>query len=190
MKPLHRPEHMKNIILPVVALLLCGSAIAQDNQDLIAAAVEAAPVQLRENATVVQIGADGTRTVLRQGSNGLTCRTDMLPTPPYLVRCHPSSMESLFDRMDTLIQVDGLWGDKLLEASLKSMRDDNLPTPSAGTTTYLFVGPDREAASRLTAVMIPMTSGADLGLGEAEEPDRPWLMWGGTALGHIMISGM
>ena len=162
---------------------------AQNRDNLIADALAPLPVQLQDGARIVQILDNGDRVVIREGSNGITCRPD-IPGPPYLIRCHPSRLEPLFDRLDTLLQLEGLRGSEARDRVIAEIEDGTLPSPKPGTASYLILGADRESADLLTVILVPMSSPDELGLGTEKDDHRPYLMWEGTMMAHIMLHGM
>jgi hypothetical protein len=185
-----------NGLLPwLVACLPCSNALAQDRDALVADALAPLPEQLRAEAKVVQTLDDGEQVVLKEGSNGITCRPD-IPGPLYLVRCHPSELEPMLDRLWHLLEFEDVGPEEARDLVSSEIEAGTLPRPAAGMAQYLIAGPDRESATQLTVIFIPMSTPDQLGLrGNADnadnaDPDRPWLMWGGTEQSHIMLPGM
>ncbi len=181
---------MKILSLSLVACFLVSTVNAQDREDLIDDALAPLPPQLQDGAKVVQILDGGDKIVVREGSNGITCRPDM-QGGPYLVRCHPSKLEPLFDRIDTLIQTEGLRISEARDLVLTEIEDGSLPRPIPGTVNYLFLGPNRESAKLLSIIFVSSESTpSELGFGTDKDVKRPYLSWEGTALAHVMLHGM
>ena len=65
---------MKKILLASLFFAVVSTvSFAQTAEDAIARATMAAPPALQANAMVIELAADGTETVLREGTNGLVC---------------------------------------------------------------------------------------------------------------------
>lgn len=58
-----------------------AAVAATDHKDPVQSAMAAAPASIASGATIVQAGADGAMTTLREGNNGWTCMPDSPATP-------------------------------------------------------------------------------------------------------------
>jgi len=171
-----------------LALGVCLIAINVNARQRVDQALTALPEDLRVGARVVALLQSGEHDVLRDGSNGITCRVPMRPGF-YLVRCYPNHDEALYDRLDSYWMRAGLGLREARDRVIEEIRDGAFQPPSSGSTHFLLLGPDYDTANLLSVVMVPMKESGDLGIGTARDDERPYIMWEGTELAHIMIHG-
>jgi len=152
----------------------------------IAEAVTPLPASLRHGATVVLEAEPGKRTVLREGTNGMLCQADT-PAPGFAVSCYHKALDAFFTR----------WGELRRAGKSESELRDTLSAEvkagkfkvEAGQTTYGLSGGWRTESMPLAAVFVPNATAESTGLSTELDPYRPWLMWAGTPIAHVMLPG-
>lgn len=155
---------------------------APSDQELIANAMKAAPLDVGKNATVVVPGADGKMRTLRKGTNAFTCMPDNPETPG------PDSM--CWDK-----NADG-WLDAYLGHKPP-------PTGKVGMIYMLAGGTDASNTDPFAAKPMAnnhwiktgphvMIVGADAAFYDSYPKDAdpntksPYVMWAGTPYQHLM----
>jgi len=144
------------------------------------------PESLRGGATVVLYQEPGKRTVLRKGTNQIICRADA-PTPGFTAWCYHKDLEAYATRAEQLA-TEG--------KSVEEMRDTLSAEVKAGKvqivqggTEYEVTGPTPEQALPIMAIFLPNATAESTGLSTEPNNYRPWLMWAGTPVAHVMLPG-
>jgi hypothetical protein len=169
------------LLTPVVAF---GQERTAEKQ--ITEAVLPLPDSLRGGATVVLDAAPGKRTVLRKGTNQIICRADA-PTPGFTVWCYHKDLEAFVTREEQLT-TEGKSVEETrdtLSAEVKAGKVQIVP----GGTEYVVTGPTPEQALPIMAVFLPNATAESTGLSTEPNNYRPWLMWAGTPVAHVMLPG-
>jgi hypothetical protein len=179
---------MRNLLLLTVLTLTPLVAFAQEHTaDMqITEALLPLPDPLRQSATVVLDATPGKRTVLRKGTNQLICRADT-PAPGFEVSCHHKDMDAFFTRVEQLavtVKSEAELRD-LVGAEIKSGK---LKMPVGGTV-YRLTGTSAHDALPIMAVFLPNATSESTGLSPEPNNYRPWLMWAGTPVAHVMLPG-
>lgn len=179
---------MRFATLSLGALLLVLSTPqrgqAQSDVALIDRAVLPLPEEKREGARVVDYPERGRANVLREGSNEMSCRLFSY-LQIYLAQCHHRDLTAMFDRFFELLR-EGTSDDDaavILDAEIEAGQ----LSVNNGGSEYLLRGSSPGNAELTITVTIPGATGASTGLPTEEEGNRPWLMWAGTHVAHIMI---
>ena len=164
---------------------------AQNSDAEIAKAVLAAPAALQANAMVIRLAADGTHTVLREGSNGLICwdRSDE-PNRSFSVQC--TNEENLPRvKQNRVLSMSGQSADDLRATREAADADGSREVSKFGSTYYSLSGEDADSANLHTTIAVPFATSDSLGL-----PDQgnytatgTWIMEVGTSAAHIMLPG-
>jgi hypothetical protein len=169
-----------------------------DGTQQIAAAVTAAPEDLREASTVWGYGANGELVPIRQGTNGITCLADDPSDERFQVACYHDSLEPFMARGRTL-RAEGMKGPDRMQKRHEEIEAGTLEMPLEPTTVYTLGGDldiydpatgtvDAEAGSRVYAVYTPYATEASTGLSTTPPvPGAPWIMRPGTPSSHIMV---
>ena len=180
---------MKSIL--IIFLLAFGTAIFPQGNDVerqIDETLRALPEALRTEATVIGYNGSGERTMLRKGSNGITCWADD-PEPnfdePFYVLCFPKSLEQFFMRNDELKRAGVTDRTAVLEAEIESGK---ITLPDF-EIRYTLRGQRYEEAMLLTIIHVPYATSEGTGFSSKLDHLRPWLMMEGTPFAHIMIPG-
>ena len=165
---------------------------AQDSDEQIAAALLAAPEDRRDQATVMGY-VDGTVTILREGSNDLTCLADDPANDNFSVACYHESLEPFMARGREL-SAAGIKGNERKLKRFEEIENGTLPMPRDGRMLYVTSGDGFDAAtgtvtngSTRWVVYMPFATPESTGLTASPSRGAPWLMDGGTAGAHIML---
>ena len=192
---------MRFLLVPVVALLpwlavAPAAQVAPEGKDakdggsvdkLIAQALLPLPDSLRPGATVVLDRQPGKREVLRKGTNEMVCRANPPGSPFFFVRCYHKDLEPLMTRLDELT-AGGTSEHQLHETIGAEVKSGKLKVPS-GAAQYALAGGDVQGALPIMVVYMPGATSESTGLSSEPNSYRPWLMFAGTSIAHIMIPG-
>jgi hypothetical protein len=156
-------------------------------------AVQAAPAEAREGATVQGWNASGEFVTLREGTNSLIC---MAPNPTreqFEVSCHHEGLEPYFARGREL-SAQGITGNERVQRRWDEFTAGTLPIPY-GATAHILTGSgfDPETGEVTDpflrwVVYTPNATAESTGLTTQPGDIVPWLMFPGTPGAHIMIS--
>jgi hypothetical protein len=166
--------------------------LAKDLQ--IRLAVQAAPPDLRDSATVQGYDASGAFVTLRQGTNKLIC---MAPDPKraqFEVSCHQADLEPFFARGRELI-AQGVTGQARNQARWDDITAGKFKMPFGAVNSILTgsgfdstTGEIHEPYLRWV-IYVPGATPATTGLPtQPMEAGGPWLMFPGTPGAHIMVA--
>jgi hypothetical protein len=160
----------------------------------IAAAVQAAPAEMRAGAAVIGFDAQGKRTTLRAGTNELVCLASDPAKNTLEVDCYHKDLEPFMARGRELL-AQGITGAKRNEIRFKEVQDGTLKMPREPRTLYVLTGTRFDAATSTIenaylrwVIYVPFATAASTGLPTKGSDGAPWLMSPGTAGAHIMIS--
>lgn len=159
----------------------------------IALAVQSAPMDLRDGATVQGYDAEGTFVTLREGTNEMICMAPAPTSTQFEVSCHHSDLEPFFERGREL-RASGIDGAERTQARWDEIEAGTLPMPF-GSTNYIttadgFNAETGEIQNPWTRWVIytPNATPETTGLTTQAATSQPWLMFSGTPGAHIMIS--
>jgi hypothetical protein len=168
-----------------------GTGLPTKDQQ-VAAAVQAAPEDMRAAATVMGFDARGALVVLRQGTNDVICLADDPARDGFEVACHHESVEPYIARGREL-RAQGVTGPSLNETRWKEMQEGKLAVPANGASNYILTGTYDAATGEIRdaylrwVVYTPFATPASTGLTTRGGESAPWLMFPGTPGSHIMI---
>ena len=160
-----------------------GLATAQSNEELIVAATESIPAHLRADATVIDRSTNPS-TVLRRGTNGITCMTDE-PAPGYDASCVDESWFPYGQRMGAL-RAEGKTlkeANRIVNVELAS---GELQAPNPGALANTVSGPNSENTEVLVTVYLGEEASRVSGI-STEQNGQSWIMCAGTPQAHLMI---
>jgi hypothetical protein len=201
---------MPRISLTIMVVLTVASASAAEGQaspgqaavsktlpaeEQIAAAVLAAPKEMRDAATVWGYTADGKFTKLRRGQGQMVCLASDPQNPKFHVTCYHRSLEPFMARGRAL-RAQGITGDRVDSLRLSEARAGKLRLPRHPAMLYSLTGPPDSfdaatgtapKAQPLFVVYIPYATAASVGLTAAPVTGAPWIMDPGTPKAHIMF---
>lgn len=167
------------------------SGLAPDIQ--IRLAVQAAPQEMRDGATVQGYDPAGAFVTLREGTNDLICMAPDPASEQFEVSCHYGGLEPFFARGRELA-AQGITGQDRVTARWREFEKGELPIPY-GSVNYILAGTGFDAGTGAIegaylrwTIYTPMATSETTGITEQPGPGGPWLMFPGTAGSHIMIT--
>ncbi|MFN7992207.1 MAG: hypothetical protein U0Q18_01310 [Bryobacteraceae bacterium] len=160
----------------------------------IAAAVLAAPAELRDKAAVLGYDAQGRLMKLREGANELVCLASDPKKTTFSAACYHRDLEPYMARGRELI-AQGVTGKERNDVRWKEIADGKLAMPREPRTLYVLTGsgfdPDTGQVSNSYlrwVIYVPYATPESTGLSTKASDGAPWLMSAGTAGAHIMIN--
>lgn len=167
------------------------SGLATDMQ--IRLALQAAPPELRDGATVQGYDSTGAFVTLRQGSKDLICMAPNPKSQQLEVSCHQGGLEAFFARGREL-RANGTPDNVVVQTRWKEFTAGKLAIPS-GTVNNIITGSGfdpgtgaiQDAYERWT-IYTPGATPESTGLSTKPSAGGPWLMFPGTPGAHIMIT--
>lgn len=176
----------------------CAQEATIPNPDLqIAAAVMAAPEDVRQGATVYGYNSKGAMVLLREGTNAQICRSDDPNREGFQVVCYHKDLEPFMTRGNEL-RAEGKTSGEIFDIREEEAKAGQLKMPEQPTTLHLLEGPagkyDAEKGEVMGAyyryvVYIPWATAESTGLPtKPMVKGGPWIMDPGTHRAHIMIS--
>jgi len=185
-----------------LALIACGSlypapdaaAQAKPAAEQIAAAILAAPPDRRADARVLGYDAAGKLVTLRQGSNDMICLADDPVREGIEVNCYHISLEPFMARGRQLSEA-GVQGMRRNEIRWAEAQEGKLKLPDRPAILYTVTGSRFDVTAgalegeyRRSTIYIPYATTESTGLSTRSSTTDPWIMHGGTAGAHIMIT--
>ena len=160
----------------------------------IAGAVQAAPADQRESATVIGFDAQGKHTTLRKGTGVLVCLADDPREDKFNVACYHRDLEPYMARGRELAAL-GTKGRGPEDLRWKEIQAGTLVMPKEPRLTTIVQGSAFDATTGSVAdsytrwvIYTPGATPESTGLPTTPGPGAPWLMFPGTPGAHIMIS--
>ena len=193
---------MKRVMFVAMAACLMASAAqaqaqapppappAPTDQEMIDRSVLAGPANARAAAMVVKWAADGSRVVLRPGTNGLVCWDQSVWPHQRPFSAHCTSVANL-PRVDQnrefyMKAPNGKEAEALVQAAEKAgMRK----APEFGSGYYGLVGNDQATARGHVTIAVPFATAETLKLSPKPIASGAWIMDAGTSGAHIMVPG-
>jgi hypothetical protein len=161
----------------------------------ITAAVLPLPAEMRAGATVLGYNNAATLSVLRKGSNGMTCLAPDPKRPNFHVACYHDSMEPFMLRGRQL-RASGTKEDSVDVIRFAEAKAGKIAMPKLPASLYSLTGPWESfdeatgaaaKARRLFVVYVPYATAESTGLSTQPKASEPWLMFAGTPKAHIMF---
>ena len=161
----------------------------------IAAAILAAPEELRAEAAVLGYGTDGKLTELRKGNNELLCLADDPKDNRFSLACYHKDLDPFMARGRELT-AQGIAGNaRNQDYRWKEIKEGKLKMPKEPRMLYVLAGKGYDAASGKVVegslrwvIYVPYATAESTGLSTKSKRGEPWLMDAGTPGAHIMIS--
>jgi hypothetical protein len=160
----------------------------------IAAAVLAAPADLREGAAVLGYDSQGKLVKLREGKNEMICIANNPSKTGFSVACYHRDLEPYMARGRELL-AQNVTGQKRNEIRWKEVADGKLSMTREPRTLYVLTGTAFDGSSgKVTdaylrwVIYVPFATPESTGLSTKSSENAPWLMFPGTAGAHIMIN--
>jgi hypothetical protein len=178
-------------------VLLASTLAAADvppREAQIAAAVLAAPAELREGAAVLGYNAKGDLVTLREGKNELICLASDPTKSAISVACYHKELEPYMARGRELL-AQKVTGQARNDMRWKEVAEGKLKLPREPRTLYVLTGTSFDAAAGTVkdsylrwVIYVPYATPQSTGLSTKASDSAPWLMAPGTAGAHIMIN--
>jgi hypothetical protein len=186
---------MKTIfVISTILLWTLTAAEVPSPEAQIAAAVLAAPMDLREGAAVLGYNAQGQLVKLREGKNELICVTNDPSKTSFSVTCYHKDLEPYMARGRELL-AQKITGQQRNEMRWKEVAEGKLSLPREPRTLYVLTGSGFDSNSgKVTdaylrwVIYLPFATPESTGLSTKPSENAPWLMYPGTAGAHIMIN--
>lgn len=192
---------MKAFVAIICALMTGLPSMAQDvipsKEVQIRTAILAAPVDKRENATVLGYNAQGMLVTLRGGSNEIVCLADDPKLPGLSVAAYHQDLEPFMKRGRDL-RASGMSAKEASDMRDEEVKSGKLKMPEQPATLYVYTAKaeDYQAATGSVkdgylryVIYVPYATAASTGLPiKPDAPGMPWLMDPGSHKAHIMIS--
>lgn len=185
--------------LALTALLLAPAGVAAQlppAAEQIAGAVLPLPADQRATATVLGYRAQGTLSVLREGSGDMICLADEPGNDTYHVACYHESLEPMM-AMGRALTARGIADPERDSLRAVAAADGRLELPEGAAAFHSLTGPvsgwnpaegTLVGASKLHTVYVPWATGETTGLSTVPAGGgQPWLMFPGSYRAHIMI---
>jgi hypothetical protein len=178
-------------------VLLASAAVAANvpaAEIQIAAAILAAPADLRAGAAVLGYNPQGELVTLREGKNELVCLANDPTKTSFSVACYHRDLEPYMARGREL-SAQKVPGQKRNDIRWKEVADGKLSLPREPRTLYVLTGSGFDASTGKVAdaylrwvIYVPFATPESTGLSTKPSDNAPWLMYPGTAGAHIMIN--
>ncbi len=189
---------MNQMLLPLYLLTSFPFCLlSQTPDDQIAMAVQAAPEQLREAATVYGYDGSGEFVMLREGDNNMVCVADDPNRDGFQVVAYHKDMH-LFMMRGRELRAEGKTPDEIFEIREQEAKDGSLFMPDHPSNMTLLEGSEvtmNPATGELggvflrSVVYIPWATSESTGLpAKPTVPGGPWIMNPGTHRAHIMVT--
>lgn len=192
---------MNKTFFYAVALGISFRAIGQGSippADIqIKTAVLAAPSDKQANAKVYGYAADGTFTILRNGTNDFVCLADDPKKEDIGVSCYHAELDPFMERGRKLGK-EGKNQKEISDIREKEVKGGQLKMPKQPSTLYVLSGTkdNYDAATGALknsylryVIYIPYATAESTGLPlKPDMPGMPWIMDPGTHRAHIMIN--
>jgi hypothetical protein len=160
----------------------------------IAAAILAAPSELREGATVLGYNPKEELVTLREGKNELICLGTDPGKSAFSVACYHRELEPYMARGRQLLE-QKITGQQRNDVRWKEVAEGKLLLPREPRTLYVLTGTGFDAATGKVkdpylrwVIYVPFATPESTGLSTKASDNAPWLMSPGTAGAHIMIN--
>lgn len=190
--------HLKYILLS--SLFFAISTNAQNflsKEDQIISAVQAAPENERNNATVIGFNEQNKQVVLRKGTGNLICLASNPKRKSFSVACYQKDLEPLMARGRALRKL-GKTMHEIETIRAAEAKSGKLKLPKHPSTLYVLYGKqakyNKDAKKVVNGhiryvVYIPWATEKSTGLPiKPQVPGGPWLMYPGGYKAHIMIT--
>jgi hypothetical protein len=181
----------------VGTVLLASTVAAADvpsPEVQIAAAILAAPADLREGAAVLGYNAHGELIKLRQGKNELICVANDPSSNSFSVACYHRDLDPYMARGRELL-AQKVTGQKRNEIRWKEVAEGKLSLPREARTLYILTGTGFDSTNGKVkdaylrwVIYLPFATPESTGLSTKASESAPWLMFPGTPGAHIMIN--
>jgi hypothetical protein len=187
----------RSMFLTMCLLAIATTARAQgtSTEAQIAGAVQAAPADQRDTATVIGFDPQGRHTTLRKGTGNLVCLADNPAEEKFSVACYHKDLEPFMARGRELAAAGTKGRGPAEDVRYKEVQAGTLKMPKEPTLLTIVQGSAFDAAAGTVTdaytrwvIYTPYATPESTGLPTTPGPGAPWLMFPGTPGAHIMIS--
>jgi len=189
---------MKMFFLFSVLLFTFCSAQIPDKDGQIAAALQAAPEEFRDGATVFGYDKTGKLVTLKEGSNAMICLADDPNQKGFSAAAYHKDLEPFMARGREL-RAEGKSRSEIFDIREQEVKQGKLTMPGkGGATLHILFGNDAkynpqtgkvDNAMYRYVVYIPWATTETTGLPTSPSSNGgPWIMDAGTHRAHIMIN--
>ena len=189
----------KTLILIAAAAVPANAQTVLPVEQQVVAAVLPLPSDMRAGATVLGYNAGATAlSVLKKGTNGMTCLAPDPKREQFHVACYHDSMEPFMLRGREL-RAKGMTKIEQVDSTrFAEIKSGKLSLPKIPASLYSLTGPagsfdaatgEAKGARKLFVVYMPYATTATTGIPTTGKPGEPWLMFPGTPKAHIMLIG-
>lgn len=188
---------MKMLFAIALVFTIVNSHAQDKNASVIALALQAAPIELREKASVYATNADGKLVVIRQGTNDLYCLADDAKQNGLSVSCYHKNLEPFMARGREL-KKEGKTFQEIFDIREREVKEGKFKMPKEASTLYVYTAKEGDynaATGQVTkgylryVIYIPFATAESTGLPlTPSSPGMPWIMDPGTHRAHIMIN--
>jgi len=192
-------SHPMKYFIALSLLFLFNFSYAQEilpAEIQIKTALQAAPQDQKDNATVLGYDSNGKLVVLRKGTGELTCLADDPAKKGISVACYSGNLEPFMARGRELL-AEGKTEKEKQEIRNKEIDEGKLKIPHAPNILYVLSGTEEnynkstgelKDGNMRYAFYVPYATLKSTGMSAKPSfPGMPWLMEAGTAKAHIMI---
>ena len=172
-----------------VMLALAVGTLAQAQDPALEKALQAAPRQMKDGATVIKWKSDFTYDTLRKGTNRLVCyeRPVQAGQPAFSVEC--TSIANL-ERVAQSLKTETIADANERRAAFEAMeRAGKWTKPEFGSVFYNLNGADQASARSHVTIAVPGATKQTLGLPEDASQGGVYIMNAGTSAAHLMTPG-
>src|SRR5437764_2128222 len=182
------------VLSSVLVVSSMAGADVPPKETQIAAAVLAAPTELRDGAAVLGYNPQGELVRLREGKNELICLASDPAKTAFSAACYHRDLEPYMARGRELL-AQKVTGQKRNDIRWKEVAEGKLALPREPRTLYVLTGSGFDAdtgkvkdAYLRWVIYVPYATPETTGLSTKASDNAPWLMSAGTAGAHIMIN--
>lgn len=183
------------IVIGAILFAMTGTAAEVPPAEVqIAAAILAAPADLRDGAAVLGYTPQGDLVKLREGKNELICLANNPSNSRFSVACYHRDLEPYMARGRELI-AQKITGQKRNDIRWKEVAEGKLSMPREPRTLYVLTGSGFDnSTGKVTdaylrwVIYLPYATPETTGLSTKASENAPWLMFPGTPGAHIMIN--
>lgn len=147
----------------------------------IASAMSAAPQEIASGATIVEMGADGSMSELRAGTNGWLCMPDNPNTPGPDPMCADEAWQQWFGAYmaQTAPQIDQIGTAYMLAGGADASNTEPHATEPAAGEQWIMTGPH--------IMTLPVDPAQLADYSTDPHSGGPYVMWAGTPYAHLMV---
>ena len=172
------------IILGSLAIACVGFAQADVDK-----ALQAAPANMKDGATVVKWKPDFTYDTVKKGTNKMVCY-DLSGWPTHPAFCLECTSLANLDRVAQNLKLEAISDKAARDAAFdKAEKDGSRVKPEFGSVWIHKMGADAEHARNHTTIAVPGATSKTLGLPENGQQGGVWIMNAGTTTAHLMTPG-